>query len=49
MYAGNVMNLFALAVSATVAAALVVFWVFWTLLTAGAVVGFYYIDNRWLE
>lgn len=28
---------------------LVVFWVFWVLLIIGAVVGFYYIDNWWLE
>ena len=28
---------------------LVVFWILWILLTAGCVVGFYYIDNRWLE
>lgn len=26
-----------------------VFWPFWIILTAGLVVGFYYIDNRWLE
>ena len=26
-----------------------VFWVFWVLLIAGLIVGFYYIDNRWLE
>ena len=25
------------------------FWVSWILLTCGAVYGFYYIDNRWLE
>ena len=28
---------------------LVVFWIFWILLTAGCVFGFYYLDNRWLE
>ena len=28
---------------------LVVFWIFWILLTAGCVFGFYYIDNHWLE
>lgn len=28
---------------------LVVFWIFWILLTGGLVVGFYYIDNHWLE
>ena len=28
---------------------LVLFWIGWVLLTGGAVVGFYYIDNRWLE
>lgn len=28
---------------------LVVFWIFWVLLTGGCVVGFYYIDNNWLE
>jgi hypothetical protein len=27
----------------------VIFWVFWIMLTAVAVGGFYYIDNRWLE
>jgi hypothetical protein len=26
-----------------------VFWFFWIFLTGGAVCGFYYIDNRWLE
>ena len=26
-----------------------VFWPLWVLLTGGLVVGFYYIDNRWLE
>lgn len=28
---------------------LVVFWIFWIILTIAAIVGFYYIDNRWLE
>jgi hypothetical protein len=28
---------------------LVVFWIVWILLTGGLVVGFYYIDNYWLE
>lgn len=28
---------------------LVLFWIGWVLLTGGAVVGFYYIDNGWLE
>ena len=28
---------------------LVVFWIFWILLIVGSVVGFYFIDNRWLE
>ena len=28
---------------------LVVFWFFWIILIAGCVVGFYYLDNRWLE
>lgn len=27
----------------------IIFWVFWILLTGGCVFGFYYIDNRWLE
>lgn len=26
-----------------------VFWVFWVILIAGLVFGFYYIDNKWLE
>ena len=30
-------------------AGLVIFWVLWSLLICGCVVGFYYIDNRWLE
>lgn len=28
---------------------LILFWILWILLTIGLVVGFYYIDNRWLE
>lgn len=28
---------------------LVLFWVVWILLTGGFVIGFYYLDNRWLE
>lgn len=28
---------------------LIIFWVFWILLTGGAVFGFYYLDNKWLE
>lgn len=28
---------------------LVLFWIAWILLTGGCVVGFYYIDNEWLE
>lgn len=27
----------------------IIFWALWILLTGGAVYGFYYIDNRWLE
>lgn len=27
----------------------IIFWVFWILLTDGCVFGFYYIDNKWLE
>lgn len=27
----------------------IIFWVFWILLTAGIVFGFYYLDNKWLE
>lgn len=27
----------------------IIFWIFWILLTAGCVFGFYYIDNNWLE
>ena len=33
----------------TASVALVLFWIFWILLSCGAVVGFYYLDNRWLE
>lgn len=28
---------------------IIVFWIFWTILTVCCVLGFYYIDNRWLE
>lgn len=28
---------------------LIVFWLFWIVLIVGCVVGFYYLDNRWLE
>lgn len=28
---------------------LVLFWILWIVLTGGAVFGFYYMDNRWLE
>lgn len=28
---------------------LILFWFFWVILIAGCVVGFYYLDNRWLE
>lgn len=28
---------------------LIVFWFFWIALIVGCVVGFYYLDNRWLE
>lgn len=27
----------------------IIFWIFWILLTGGCVFGFYYIDNKWLE
>lgn len=27
----------------------IIFWIFWMLLTGGCVFGFYYIDNKWLE
>lgn len=30
-------------------AGLIVFWIFWVILTIGAVIGFYYINNTWLE
>jgi len=30
-------------------AELVIFWIFWILLTVGLVIGFYYLENRWLE
>lgn len=26
-----------------------IFWVFWIILTCGVVIGFFYLDNRWLE
>lgn len=29
--------------------ALVVFWIFWVIIIVGLVIGFYYIDNKWLE
>lgn len=28
---------------------LVLFWIVWAILIIGSVIGFYYIDNRWLE
>ena len=28
---------------------IIVFWIFWILLIGGLVVGFYVIDNKWLE
>ena len=28
---------------------LILFWFFWIILTACCIVGFYYLDNRWLE
>lgn len=28
---------------------LIMFWIFWIILTSGAVFGFFYIDNNWLE
>ena len=28
---------------------IIFFWICWIFLTGGAVCGFYYIDNRWLE
>lgn len=27
----------------------IIFWIFWILLTSGCVFGFYYLDNKWLE
>ena len=27
----------------------VMFWIFWIVLIGGAVFGFYYMDNKWLE
>lgn len=30
-------------------AGLIIFWIFWIILIIGAVIGFYYIDNTWLE
>ena len=27
----------------------IIFWVVWVLLTGGAVVGFFYLENRWLD
>ena len=28
---------------------LILFWFFWVILIAGCVMGFYYLDNKWLE
>lgn len=28
---------------------LIAFWMIWIILTAGCVIGFYYLDNKWLE
>lgn len=28
---------------------LVIFWIFWIVLTVAATYGFYYLDNKWLE
>ena len=28
---------------------IVIFWIFWVLLTGGLVVGFYYLENEWLD
>ena len=28
---------------------IVIFWIFWILLTGGAVFGFFYLENRWLH
>lgn len=33
----------------TSGAGVVIFWMFWIMLTIAAVGGFYYIDNKWLE
>lgn len=33
----------------TSGAGLWLFWIFWIILTGGAVFGFYYMDNKWLE
>lgn len=30
-------------------ALVIIFWIFWLMLISGCVIGFYYIDNRWLE
>lgn len=30
-------------------AEIVIFWVFWILLIIGLVIGFYYLDNKWLD
>ena len=30
-------------------AELVIFWIFWIVLTIGLVIGFYYLEKRWLE
>ena len=30
-------------------AGLIVFWIFWVILIISSVIGFYYIDNTWLE
>ena len=27
----------------------IIFWVVWVLLTGGVVVGFFYLENRWLD
>lgn len=26
-----------------------IFWIFWIILTCGVVIGFFYLDNRWLK
>lgn len=28
---------------------IVIFWIFWILLTIGLVIGFYYLENKWLD